>query len=311
MARVVHEPCRTGQSHPVRQVAVPAWREPHPWLGLGHEFAQCAFKLAWIAQRTCDHTMRITLQVKGNGAWVCSRQLRRIAVHGRVTVQRVFAHPRHEFARQRARRRRAKSDRTGHALADGHAVMRPAWRQVQHVAGVKRPLGFGLEMPKDAQWQPVDERFIGRPTDLPMAPTLDLQQEYVVRVQVRSHAATVIGPGQHQVVKSRFRNEAETIEQLVRGRHVEVQALNQEGPTRRRDGWQAASRKGAVSNDPVLAAAPHQARLDITRRRQLKQRRARHRRRHTRESLAHQQWLLLPMSAHELRRAQATQHRRR
>ena len=68
-----------------------------------------------------------------------------------------------------------------------------------------------------------------------------LQQEHVIAVKVRANATLIGGKADHQVIKARFRNKAELLQQLVRMGIVRVHALHQYAPARLGQGGQAAT----------------------------------------------------------------------
>jgi len=113
-------------------------------------------------------------------------------------------------------RRRAKADRVGDALADGRSFVRHAGRQVQHVAGLQYDFVSRPEVGQQLQWCPLDGPQIALTTDAPAPPSIGLQQEDIVGVDVRADTAAVRGVTDHQVVEPRIGDETEPLQQRVR-----------------------------------------------------------------------------------------------
>jgi hypothetical protein len=168
---------------------------------------------------------------------------------------------------------RAKADRCGDALADGDAVVSPARRQVEHVAGIEQPLGGRRELGEHLQRHVVAQPRVGHAADAPAAASRRLQQEDVVRIDVRPDAATVARPRAHHVVEARVGDEAKAPEEAVRVVVVEVDALDEHGPARAPRG-QRRRRDRAVANRPARAGAHDETRLDAFARGEREQARA-------------------------------------
>jgi len=98
---------------------------------------------------------------------------------------------RFSFAREFVAPRRAKPDRARHALALGHAVVGPARREVEHVTGLEQPLLLGLEAGEYLQRLVRDEFARARTRDAPAPLAPSLQQEHVVRIDMRPDTAAV------------------------------------------------------------------------------------------------------------------------
>ena len=149
---------------------------------------------------------------------------------------------------------------------------------------------------------PSTQAAVARAADAPAAPALHLQQEHVVGIEVRADAAAVAGVGEHQVVEPRIGHEAKARQQRVRGLaragRAPCTSSVQPGCV---SGGSARRGSGPWRSVQPPAVAHHQARLDVVARGQREQRGARQRRGHARQRLAHQQRLLLPVPAHELR----------
>ncbi|MPM74834.1 hypothetical protein SDC9_121823 [bioreactor metagenome] len=154
---------------------------------------------------------------------------------------------------------RTKADGVRHALALGHAVMRPARRQVQHVAGLEHIFLFGHEVGQNLHRHAVDQRLIVLSPDAPAPLAVRLQQKHVIAVEVRAHAAAVASPTDHQIVKPCLGHKAELVKQRARGRMVQVHALHQQRPLARFQRWQAAALERPVAQLPAALALLDQA----------------------------------------------------
>ena len=126
--------------------------------------------------------------------------------------------------------RRAEADGVGEALAHRRAVVRDAGRQVQHVAGFEDPLLLGAEVREELQRGVRNEGEIALAADAPATAPPGLQQEHVVRVDVRTDAAAVGRVAHHQVVEPGIGHEAEPAEQRVRACVQQVDALHEQRP---------------------------------------------------------------------------------
>ena len=75
-------------------------------------------------------------------------------------------------------------------------------------------------------------RSVGPPhlADPPASAAGDLQQEDVVRIDVRADAATVARIGEHRIVEPRIGHEAKSLEQAMRADVVQIDALHEQGP---------------------------------------------------------------------------------
>ena len=112
----------------------------------------------------------------------------RVAVEAAFTF--VLRQAQQQFTRQFTGRRRAKADRAGHAIAaHRRAVVAPARRQVEHVAGLQHPGLCGLEVAQQLQRRtghPGRLTAPGRRRDAPLTPALHLQQKHVVGIDMRA-----------------------------------------------------------------------------------------------------------------------------
>ena len=148
--------------------------------------------------------------------------------------------------------------------------------------------------------------------DAPAPPALHLQQEHVVGIEVRPDAAAVAGIGDHQVVEPRIGHEAEA-------RRAARAPPRRAGPgpapaASSRAAPAAAARAAAAGRGAASSRSPRaRTRRDSTSSPAASANSAARaqRRRHAGQRLAHQQRLLLPVAAHELRRRQAAEQRQR
>ena len=169
----------------------------------------------------------------------------------------------------------------------------------------------GSKRAQHLQRHVVAQRRVARAADAPAPPALHLQQEHVVRIDVRPDAAAVAGVRHHQVVEPRVGHEAKARQQLVR-------RLRRAG---RRPAPAASSRAASAAAARAAAAArgaASSARPRCTTRRDSTSSRAASANSSRGDSsgatlaqrLAHQQRPLLPVPAHELRRASGRRARR-
>ena len=92
---------------------------------------------------------------------------------------------------------------------------------------------------------------------------------------------------------------------------MQIHALPQRGPARRGQGRQGAACQRPVAQHPLAGLILDEARLHTVLPRQLQQFGAAQQRLEAGDGLAHQQRLLVPVAAHELRRAQAPEQGQR
>ncbi len=91
---------------------------------------------------------------------------------------------------------------------------------------------LGTEVGEDAQRCAARQLQVALPADAPAAPTVGLQQEDVVGVDVRTDAAAVGGVADHQIVEPRIGHEAEPLQQCVRAVVEQIDALDENRPAR-------------------------------------------------------------------------------
>ena len=154
--------------------------------------------------------------------------LARIAIvpRGSEAVAQEIQKSLHEFLVGRS----AESDGPCEALGFGNTMMRNARWKVEHVARLEHPLGLGLEAREDLEVQARHEGEILLARDLPPAPAASLQEEHVVGIHVRPHAAAGHRVAHHDVVDARMGNEVEPRQKLARLARKVVRILDQHGP---------------------------------------------------------------------------------
>jgi len=134
-----------------------------------------------------------------------------------------------------------------------------------------------------------------------------LQQEHVVAVEMRAHAAAVAGVTDHHIIQPRVGHEAELLHEPVHALVVQVHTLHQQRPVRGLQCWQRPALERPAPELPSLAALAQQARLDLLAGSQIEQGRPFQQGLEARDGLSHQQRFLLPMALHELLWGQATE----
>lgn len=245
--------------------------KPHAGLGFGQVFAECAFGQQRACECACQCRAGKVLQAGGNRGRLRQRRLGRVAVQPGgvpvpVFVAAVLGHAQQQLLRKPGACGRAKAYRVGDALAaEGYAVVRVQRWQVQHVARLKHELLLRRKVRQQFERRARAQRQILLPAYAPAAPAVRLQQEHVVAVHMRAHAAAVAGVAGHQVVKARIGREAKALQQRVRGLVVQVKALHQQCPAGLAERGQRAPVQGPMAQRPFAgAAALHQARLVIS-----------------------------------------------
>src|SRR2546427_88698 len=160
---------------------------------------------------------------------------------------------------------------------------------------------LGLEIREHLQRHIGLQRKVLLAADAPAPAAMRLQQEDVVAVEMRAHAALVGGKADHQIVQPRLGHEAELLHQLVHAVVVQVHALHEHGPSGLLQRGQAAARQRAVAELPLATVLLlDQARLHTVLACHGQQPGAGNQGLEARDCLAHQQGLLVPVAAHEL-----------
>ena len=218
-----------------------------------------------------------------------------------VVARRASASRCSDVGREARRGRRAKADRRGDALADGDAVVAPARRQVEHVAGLEQPLLARLEVGEHLQRHVVAQ---ARPSPRGRCASAAGPATCSRNTSYESTCGPTPPPSlayeHHDVVEARVGHEAEALQQPMRRVVVQVDALHQQAPARRRQRRQCAARDRPGTQRPALAARGRPA---ATRRRRARPARTAARRSKpgsgSASARAHEQRLLLPVPAHE------------
>src|SRR5690606_26663104 len=174
-------------------------------------------------------------------------------------------------------------------------------------AGFEYDIVLGRELAEYLQGQAGLQRQVLLASVAPAAAACRLQQEHVVAVEVRPHAAAIGGHADHDVIEPGVGNETELLQQGRGGIAVQVYALHQQGPVG--FGCLGQARKGALFHLPGAVFAPDQARFDVVAARQLLERGDVQRRLEAGDGLPDQQGLALPVAAHEVRGAEPAQQR--
>ena len=135
--------------------------------------------------------------------------------------------------------------------------------------------------------------------DAPAPPARDLQQEHVVRIDVRADAAAVAGVRDHHVVEARVGHEAEAPQQPCAASTCRSTPCTSSVQSGVASGGNARRAQRPVAQRPARAVARDQPRLDVIARGQREQLGARRAGGASAQRGAHQQRLLLPVPAHE------------
>ena len=284
--------------------------EGHARLRLAEQFAERARERGGVAHQPRHRVGRERLQRCRNPPRRRRGRLTRMAVHAVAgwrlgRVEDALQHLTAEFLAARC----AKADRAGHALALGDAVVAPTGRQVQHVARRQQPVVFGLEGLQNLQRHAGLEHRPANPADAPAPRAHGLEQEHIVRIDVRADTATIAGVRHHHVVEPRVGDEPKAVEQLPRGRPVQIEPLHQQRPAGLLQRRQRRPLERPLAQGPAAGPARDQARLDLVARSELEQLRTAHERCDRRHRLADQQRRLLPVAAHEGLRRQTAEQR--
>lgn len=205
----------------------------------------------------------------------------------------------------------AKTDRVRHAGILGGAKVSEARRQVEHVARLQHPFFGALEVGENAQVAVGQHRAfaVAHLPDAPAALSMGLQQEHIVVIEVRSDAATRSGIADHHIVDAPVGQKAEMLDQHGDVRHELVDRLHQQGPVTLRQlligvlgEWTSAQLPGG------FAVFDDQTGLDVLFEGEAGQFVRRDRALETRDGLADQQRLLLPVIAQEFPSTDAAQN---
>ncbi len=199
-------------------------------------------------------------------------------------------------------RRGAKADRVRGALVHRDAVVGDRGRYVEHVAAGEHRVVLRRELAQDLDRQAGTQREITLASVAPAAASEALQQEDVVGIEVRSHAAVGHGVAHHHVVQARIRDEGEAAQQRIGRIVVQVHALHEERPGLGRQRLEIGGAEGAMQERVARAIAHREARLDIVARGERHEILAREDAGETGHRCAHEQRLALPVAAQEIAR---------
>ena len=304
MLGVVHHAGATVQAHAHTFFKLLLAMEPDMGLGLGHDFTQRAPQRQRVFQGGVQRILGKLHQTLRNLATAAHRRLLGVAVD-RTThiVLCLLGQGLQQITRDLTLHRGTKTNGIGHAVAFGNAVMRPVRRQVQHVTRFQHKLLLGHKVGQNFHRHIRHQAQILLAANAPVAAALGLQQEHVVAVKVRAHAAGIGGIADHQIVQARIRHKTELVHQLVHALVVQVHALHQHGPAGLLEGRVVLARKRPVLEPPLALfvglGLHHQARLHIVLRRQVDQFGAVQQRFEAGNGRADQQRLFLPVHAHK------------
>ena len=147
---------------------------------------------------------------------------------------------------------RTEADGDRHAVGFGDAVVGNSRGDIEHVARLQYPLVLAVEVGKNAQVRVVEQRAVDRAvlTNAPAALAVTLQQEYIVVVVVRPHAATRCRVADHDVVNPPGRQEAEPVRDL---RNELIHGLDQQCPIPFRQPGVGVIREGAALQFPRVS----------------------------------------------------------
>jgi len=163
------------------------------------------------------------------------------------------------------------------------------------------------ESGKHAMRRPGIERAVALGADAPAPPSLALQQEYVIGVEVGADPAAVCGIAHEYVVQPRVGYETEPAQQRVGFRNVKVESVHEQRPLSAGKRGERGPRMRAAAHGPVRTAAQEQLGLDILAGRQAKKIGRLHDAGEGRNGLPHEQRLFLPVLRQEARRREAAQ----
>ena len=107
------------------------------------------------------------------------------------------------------------------------------------------------------------KRQVGLPSIAPAPPAGALQQEHVVRVDVRSDAAARRGVADHHVVEPRVRNEREAAQQRIRRVAVQVHPLHEQREVAARKPGESRAAERAMLERIAAPNLAHEPRRDV------------------------------------------------
>ena len=183
--------------------------------------------------------------------------------------------------------------------------MRDLRRQVEHVAAREHVVVARREAAEDLERQASPEREVLLPPVAPAPPSHALQQEHVVRVDMRADAAARGRVAHHQVVEARERQEVEAAQQAIGARVVKVGSLHEQRPARLRQRSPAGAAKRPARQRESRSVAHHEARLDVVALGQRTQLRPCEQIVERGQCAAHQQRALVPVARDKCARGEA------
>jgi len=136
---------------------------------------------------------------------------------------------------------------------------------------------------------------------------LRLQQEHVVRIEMRPDAAAGRRVADHDVVEPRIRNEREASQQRIRAVVVQVHALHEQRPVRSGQLAQLAARERAMRQRIAVCVTTDEPRGHVVTRGEVEQRVARQRCRKIGDGRTDEQRLLVPVARKERGRRVSSQ----
>ena len=153
-----------------------------------------------------------------------------------------------------------EADREGQAVVGvADAMMSDAGGQIEHVARLQHPVlvGFDGEVFQNPQIDTGNQPGVvtGRAAQLPATPAAGLQQEDIVLIDVRAHAAARRGVADHDVVEAPARYEVERFQQLGDFGHIVIHGLHQQRPAADRQARESLLVERAMADLPRLVGA--------------------------------------------------------
>jgi len=142
--------------------------------------------------------------------------------------------------------------------------------------------------------------------DAPAAAAAALQQEHIVRIDVRPDTAAGARVAHHDIVQARLRHEGELPQQGIGARVLQVDTAHEQRPVAR-PRPQALER--SVQRLVAPAATLDDTRLDVVARRERTQVRLGEHAAEARQRAAHKEWALLPVVPQKFARRQAAEQK--
>jgi len=140
-----------------------------------------------------------------------------------------------------------------------------------------------------------------------LPPARTLQQEHIVGIEVRTDTTARGRVTEHQIVEPGIRDEVEARQELAGGRQHLLEALQQQRPVARRQAGKSLALEGAMFHGPAIGAAHNQPRLAMIAAGQIDHVAEIEETAKAGQGAAHEQRLLLPVSAQKCRGRQAAE----